>query len=417
MNFLAKYKWIIAAMLITWASFAVFKIFIENSDVRIISKMVTKKPLPILKYGFNIRDYKTEISKVGNDDVFGSIMAKYGFSGNTIHRMIEAADASLNLKKIIKGNEYVFLSESKTDSFIPRYFIYEKNLMEYGVFEFYGRDSFKFQLKIRPQKVVERSIAAKIEGSLFETLNKYKVHDEMAVKMADIFKWSIDFYKIQKDDEFKIIFKERYVEGKSIGIDSVLAVYFRHKGADNYAYYFPKTNAYYKPDGKELKNMFLKAPLKFDRISSRFTRQRFHPVQKVWKAHLGTDFAAPKGTPIMATADGVVQEARFKVFNGNFVKIKHNATYTTQYLHMSRIGKGMRPGVRVSQGQVIGYVGATGLASGPHVCYRFWKNGVQVDALKQNVTINRALDRKYLAEFALIIQPLQSRLEGMAMGE
>ncbi|MBK7956789.1 MAG: M23 family metallopeptidase [Bacteroidetes bacterium] len=163
--------------------------------------------------------------------------------------------------------------------------------------------------------------------------------------------------------------------------------------------------------------MFLKAPLKFDRISSRFTRQRFHPVQKVWKAHLGTDFAAPKGTPIMATADGVVQEARFKVFNGNFVKIKHNATYTTQYLHMSRIGKGMRPGARVSQGQVIGYVGATGLASGPHVCYRFWKNGVQVDALKQNVTINKALDRKYLAEFAHIIQPLQSRLEGMAMGE
>ncbi|MBK7956790.1 MAG: hypothetical protein IPK03_00920 [Bacteroidetes bacterium] len=198
--------------------------------MRIISKMVTKKPLPILKYGFNIRDYKTEISKVGNDDVFGSIMAKYGFSGNTIHRMIEAADESLNLKKIIKGNEYVFLSESKTDSFIPRYFIYEKNLMEYGVFEFYGRDSFKFQLKVRPQKVMERSIAAKIEGSLFETLNKYNVHDEMAVKMADIFKWSIDFYKIQKDDEFKIIFKERYVDGKSIGIDSVLAVYFRHKG-------------------------------------------------------------------------------------------------------------------------------------------------------------------------------------------
>jgi murein DD-endopeptidase MepM/ murein hydrolase activator NlpD len=387
----------------------------ENTSLPFITHTATRQELPIIKYGFNIRDYKAEIHKIGNDDVFGSIMDKYGFSHQSIDKMLKASDSSINLAKVIKGNEYILLSKKGVDSLNPTYFIYQKSDLEYGYFTFYSKDSFEYTHKIRPKRVEERMVASKIDGSLFETLDKNNVNDAMAMKMADVFKWSIDFYKVQKDDGFKIIFKERFVEDKSIGIDTISAILFMHKGTEHIAIYYPPTEAYYKEDGSELKNFFLKAPIKFDRISSRYTKSRFHPVQKRWKAHLGTDFAAPTGTPIHSTAAGVVLEAKRSVFNGNYVKVKHDKTYTTQYLHMSKIGKGMRPGARVDQGQVIGYVGSTGLASGPHVCYRFWKNGTQVDALKQEVSIHQPIDKRHKTSFDKIAKEVLKRLQGMEM--
>jgi murein DD-endopeptidase MepM/ murein hydrolase activator NlpD len=160
-----------------------------------------------------------------------------------------------------------------------------------------------------------------------------------------------------------------------------------------------------------MKRMFLKAPVKFSRISSRFNLKRFHPVTKSVKAHLGTDYAAPYGTPILATADGVVEDARFKQYNGNYVKIRHSGQYKTQYLHMSKIAKGIRPGSRVKQGDVIGYVGSTGLATGPHVCYRFWKDGKQVDPLKQKLTFEEPLPAKYKTAFLATTQRTKTSLD------
>ena len=184
-------------------------------------------------------------------------------------------------------------------------------------------------------------------------------------------------------------------------------------------YYFPfspdgSTNKqqFFDEEGKTLKNFFLKAPLKFVNITSRYTRSRFHPVQKIWKAHNGTDYAAPTGTPIMTTAAGVVEQAGYTTGNGNFVKVKHDRTYSTQYLHMSKIV--VRRGQRVTQGQVIGKVGSTGLATGPHVCYRFWKNGVQVDALRLKLPTSTPMDSKYKQKYLEYMKPLKRTLDSVA---
>src|SRR5690606_8324805 len=181
----------------------------------------------------------------------------------------------------------------------------------------------------------------------------------------------------------------------------IISAAFSHNGKEFQAYYFKPDDhsegGYYDENGNSLKRSFLKAPLKFVRISSRYSKRRLHPVQKVWKAHLGTDFAAPTGTPIVSTGDGVVVESQFTRSNGNYVKVKHNNTYTTQYLHMSR--RAVKRGQRVKQGEVIGYVGSTGLATGPHVCYRFWKNGKQVDPLRLNIKMAAPLPEKYKDAF------------------
>jgi murein DD-endopeptidase MepM/ murein hydrolase activator NlpD len=239
--------------------------------------------------------------------------------------------------------------------------------------------------------------------------------------MADIFSCAIDFYRLQKGDYFKIIYDEDFVEGESVGVGEIQACIFNSGGKDNYAFYYEKDKAhegeYYDERGESMKRQFLKAPLKFFRISSKFAGRRFHPVTKVWKAHLGTDYAAAYGTPIMATADGIVEDAQFKVYNGNYVKIRHNGQYKTQYLHMSKIAKGVKRGSRVSQGQVIGYVGSTGLATGPHVCYRFWKDGQQVDPFKQKGAISEPLPAKYKNQYLNQIASLKSALDRINVAE
>lgn len=395
--------------------FGVFYLLKKNKhEIRkLTAKEGVRVQIPLMFNGFDLRQYHAHVAKIDKNDVLTTVLAPLGLPPQTINKMVDLKDTSFSLKKIIVGNKYALLSKKNTDTPVPLHFIYNINDLEYAVYTFINKDSVTFSKITRPQKTVERMIGSKIQGSLYETLDKFGVHDEMTTRLAEIFKWSVDFYKIQKDDEVKIIFTERYVEDKPIGIDLIKAIYLKHKGKDYYAIYFPSTQAYYKEDGMELKNLFLKAPVKFSRISSKFSKARFHPVSKIWKAHLGTDYAAPAGTPIISTADGVVLEAKYKVFNGNYVKVKHNQKYMTQYLHMSRIAKGIRPGVRVNQGQVIGYVGATGLATGPHVCYRFWKDGVQVNALKQDLVLSKPLDRRYKNAFMEIVRQFKPQLDSI----
>jgi murein DD-endopeptidase MepM/ murein hydrolase activator NlpD len=207
---------------------------------------------------------------------------------------------------------------------------------------------------------------------------------QLVNKLADIYAWRLDLNRIQPGDQFKLIFEEKQVNGITISYGALKAAFFEHNGQPLYAIGFDQGNGmgYFDQDGKSFKKAFLKEPLEYSRVSSRFNLNRFHPVQKRFKAHLGTDFAAPRGTPIRSVGDGVIVEAAYTSGNGYYVKIKHNQTYTTQYLHLSKFAKGIRPGKRVLQEQTIGYVGSTGLATGPHLCYRLWKNGKQVDALR-----------------------------------
>jgi murein DD-endopeptidase MepM/ murein hydrolase activator NlpD len=200
-------------------------------------------------------------------------------------------------------------------------------------------------------------------------------------------------------------------------VDSLKCSFFEYKGKLIYAFPFSQVATsnkleYFDEEGKALKNFFLKAPLKFVNITSRYSKNRFHPVQQIWKAHKGTDYAAPHGAPIMTTASGVVEQTGFTAGNGNFVKVKHNNTYSTQYLHMSKIIA--RRGQRVNQGDIIGKVGSTGLATGPHVCYRFWKNGVQVDALRLKLPNSEPMSKNNLPRFMKQMAPLKKELDRVA---
>ena len=250
-------------------------------------------------------------------------------------------------------------------------------------------------------EIRKKSVAGIINASLYMTLKEQGVTPLLTYELADLFAWQIDFHRIQKGDRFKVIYEEKYVNGKAVGIGKIDAAQFNHFNDDYYAFYFEQEGIgeYFDDEAGSLRKAFLKAPVKYSRISSKYSPKRFHPVQKRMKAHLGTDYAAPTGTPIMAVGDGVVKEARRKKYNGKYVKIKHNGTYSTQYLHMSKIANGMKPGRKVRQGEIIGYVGSTGLATGPHVCFRFWKNGRQVDHLKQKFPPSKPVEQKYMVEY------------------
>jgi murein DD-endopeptidase MepM/ murein hydrolase activator NlpD len=253
----------------------------------------------------------------------------------------------------------------------------------------------------------------KITTSLSEAVENLGVSPRVSIQLSEIYAWTIDFFKIQKGDAFNVYYENNYIDGEYIGIGNILAAEFIHKDKSFYAFYY-KANKnfgeYFDEEGRTLRKAFLKAPLDFYRISSRYSKNRKHPVTGKWKGHFGTDYAAPRGTPIMSTANGTVQVAGRTRNNGNYVKIRHNGTYTTQYLHMSKIKPGIRKGVYVKQGETIGYVGSTGLATGPHVCYRFWKNGKQVDPYMQKLPPGDPIKESNKKEYFIVKDSLMNIL-------
>ena len=331
-------------------------------------------------FGLSTQGYIVEEHTVQKGEFLSTILQRYKIDLARISEVADKAKNIFDVRKISVGRPYTILvnASGKAD-----YFIYQPNKIDYVI---YGLND---QIEVRTGKndvITEvHTVAGVINNSLYQTLDEHSVSPDLAVQLADIYGWAVNFYRINKGDWFKITYERKEVDGELVGAGKILSAIFSHHGKEYQAHYFKAEGAdkgaYYDQDGKSLRRAFLKAPLKYSRISSRFTMRRFHPVQRVWKAHLGTDFAAPKGTPIIATGSGVVIASAFDRANGNYVKIKHDHTYTTQYLHMSK--RAVKNGDRVAQGEVIGYVGSTGLATGPHVCYRFWKNGKQVDALAQ----------------------------------
>jgi murein DD-endopeptidase MepM/ murein hydrolase activator NlpD len=274
------------------------------------------------------------------------------------------------------------------------------------------QDSLHIYTEEREMQTVERMLTGSIESSLYMAMAEAGCSPGFINDFADIYSWKINFASIQRGDKFKLIFDEYLLEGKPVGYGKVKAALFEHKGKPIYAFYHgeDKQAGYYDQFGKSLQKAFLKEPLEYSRISSRFSMKRFHPVQRRFKAHLGTDFAAPHGTPIRSVGQGVVIEAGHSHGNGKYVKIKHDETYTTQYLHMSRFAKGIKKGAKVTLGQTIGYVGSTGLASGPHLCYRFWKNGKQVDVLNEKLPLAKSIDQDEQAQFEKLCEKMMARL-------
>lgn len=291
------------------------------------------------------------------------------------------------------------------------HFIYRPNPIDFVVIDF--RDSVKVYWDQREIEIVERELVGDIQTSLYVDMLAEGGDVQLVNDLVEVFNWQVDFFGLQKGDEYKIIYDEHLVEGEVVGVGEIKAAYFKHKGEAFYAFRYDQGEGpdYFDHNGISLRREFLKAPLTFTRISSRYTGRRYHPVQKRYKAHLGTDYAAPRGTPIFAAADGKVTHAQYHKYNGNYVKISHNGNIATQYLHMSKIARGIRRGTKVKRGQTIGYVGSTGLASGPHLCYRFWKNGRQVDALKVNLPPSSPIMEENLMEFDSLQSVLSHRLD------
>lgn len=294
-----------------------------------------------------------------------------------------------------------------------RYFIYEPNDTEYIVYDLQG--DLQVSRNKRKIETIERELAGEIRGSLYESMLAAGGTAQLVDMFADIYGWRLNLNHIQPGDKFKLIFEEKQIDGKAIGYGKLKGAYFEHKGVPLYGIGFDQGNgtSYFDQEGKSLKKAFLKEPLEYSRISSRFSKRRFHPVQKRYKPHLGTDFAAPRGTPIRSVGEGVVVESAYSRGNGYYVKIKHNRKYSTQYLHMSRFAKGIRRGTRVTQGQTIGYVGSTGLATGPHLCFRFWENGRQVDILRVKLPAAEPVKKKFMATFSAAREAMMKRLEAL----
>ena len=382
---------------------------------RSFSESFNLKIEPKKIYGISLGEYSANKYLVKKDEAFGNVMDNLGIPYRRVLRLLEISKKEFDPRMWRYGDKY-WVFKRLDSSKVADYFIYESSDTEYVLFHL--QDSLYVKKVIRPTKISNRVVSGIIESSLYETLSEQNVSPAIAVRLSEVYAWTIDFFRIQKGDRFEVIFEERYVDDTLfVGTGRILGARFVHFGKEFYSFYFEDDKSgirdFYSEKGEGLKRMFLKAPLEFARITSRYTKKRFHPVQKRWKAHLGTDYAAPRGTPILATASGTVIASTYNRSNGNYVKIRHNGTYTTQYLHMTKRAKGIRKGVYVEQGQVIGYVGSTGLATGPHVCYRFWKNGKQVDPLKEPLKRTEPLPRELWKDFEKTIEPVKYKLDSI----
>lgn len=381
-------------------------------------KVETKISMPKTKkveFGFNYADFNVVQDTIKQGDSFGSIIQGQNIGNKQVYDIVEQVKDSFNVRTIRYNKPYTILrSKNKTNKL--QVFIYQPDALTYYIIDFHDSIANAYK-KEKPVTLKQKMIGGVLKSSLSETLGNNSVEAALANRITKVFSWSIDFFKLKKGDRYGLIFTERFINGRTYdGVEELQAAFFEYKGKIIYAFPFQKDTTsgkieYYDDQGKTLKNFFLKTPIKFSRITSKFTMNRFHPVQHRWKAHKGTDYAAPTGTPISTTASGVVEQTGYTAGNGNFVKVKHNGTYSTQYLHMSRIL--VRRGQRVTQGQKIGLVGSTGLASGPHVCYRFWKNGIQVDALRLNLPTGESLAGNDRERFLKEMEPLKAQLDSI----
>jgi murein DD-endopeptidase MepM/ murein hydrolase activator NlpD len=349
--------------------------------------------------------------KVKRNQFLADILKEYNVPVKLINQVSALPRDVFDVRKIVPNKKFTVIC-SPDSVRTPKAFVYEPNAIDYIVLWF--GEGLTVDACQREVTVVEKTISGVVNSSLSQTINEMGISHELTNKFVDIFAWQVDFQRLQRGDQFKLIYEELQVEGQPIGIRQINGIYFNHFGNGYYAIPYDQGNGldYFDEEGNSLRKALLKYPIEFTRISSRYSGRRFHPVQKIYKPHLGTDFAAPTGTPIRSVGDGIVLEAGYKSNNGNYVKIRHNATYTTQYLHMSKIAPGVKPGTRVRQSQWIGNVGSTGLATGPHVCYRFWKNGVQVDALRVELPPSEPIIEEHKQMFSVrreeVIRQLQA---------
>ncbi|MCO6490630.1 MAG: peptidoglycan DD-metalloendopeptidase family protein [Phaeodactylibacter sp.] len=365
--------------------------------------------VPTIKYGFAIDTFQVLDRAIQPGQFLADILLAQQVDYPSIERIVANSADVFDVRHLRVGKPYTILTKDSTQQ--AEYLIYEPNVFEYIVFELRGDNTVDRHQREVTTEV--RSAAGTLETSLWNAIVGQGLSYDLAAKMEDALQWSIDFHHLQKNDEFKLVYDQQFIEGEAVGIGQVHAAYYKTGNNEYHAIYYDngKTDGYYDLEGRPMKRGFLKSPVKYSRISSYYNLNRFHPILKRVRPHYGTDYAAPYGTPIYAVGDGYILKASYTKGNGNFVKIRHDGDYQTQYLHMQKFAQGIKPGAHVKQGQVIGYVGSTGLATGPHVCFRFWKNGKQVNHLNLKFPPAKPLPEEDMPRFTELRNQYLSLLE------
>jgi len=345
------------------------------------TSIVQKSAPPNLLYGIPVDSFDIVPGHVKPNGFLSDILIKHGVSMQAIDQVTKNSRAVFDVRNIRSGNNYILFCD-KDSMARARYLVYEHDLSTFYVF------SFNDSLNITPfRKEINSEIrysSCTIETSLWDALKAGGLHPELSDKLSVIFAWTVDFFGLQKGDNFKVIYEELFIDNESLGIWKIYGAQFNRSGYSISAIPFIQNGkeTFFDAEGKSLRKAFLKAPLKFSRISSRFSSNRMHPILRILRAHFGVDYAAPLGTPVHAIGDGRIISATNEGASGRMVKIQHNSVYSTAYLHLSRFGEGISAGKMVKQDDIIGYVGNSGLSTGPHLDFRFYRNGSPIDPLK-----------------------------------
>ncbi len=389
----------------------------ETTKDDFVDEVVEQVEVPVvLEYGYVLNDYNVIRDTIRSGDTFGAILDAHGVSQEKILEVATKFKDSFDVRRIVVGKPYVLLN-SKDSTNITQVFIYEKNKVDYAVVDL--RETISSYTASKPVSFKEKSASGIITNSLSQTMEDQNLSPYMTDRLANIYAWTVNFFHLQPGDRFKVVYTEKFINDTiPAGLADIKAAYFEHRGKPLYAFNYEsdtinRLTDFYDENADNLRRAFLKAPVKFSRISSRYNlSRRIKYYGYKLRPHKGTDFAAPIGTPILATADGVVSKSERRGGNGNYVKIRHNGTYDTQYLHMKSRNVGV--GEFVRQGDVIGWVGMTGNSGGPHVCYRFWKNGKQVDPFKEDLPLSKPLPEELQEGYLAFMSPLKDQLDCIA---
>ncbi|VXB38055.1 M23 family metallopeptidase [Maribacter litoralis] len=372
-----------------------------------------EKPVLNERFGFNLDEFHVKLDTIKYGDSFGELMQQHKVDYLKVAAISENFRDTFDVRKIRVGKPYVIL-QSKDTMAQAQVFIYENDPINYTVVDL--RDTVKVYKEKNKVKYVQREVSGIIESSLSEAILQQGVDYNVTHNLANVYAWTIDFSRLQKNDKFKIIYNEKYINDTVYaGAEPIEAAYFQHNGKPIYAFAYENDSLrslvdYFDENANNLRRTFLRMPVEYGRLSSRYNlKRRIKYYGYKIRPHKGTDYAAPIGTPIMATADGTVVESTRRGGNGKYVKIRHNGTYSTQYLHMK--AQKVKKGEFVRQGDVIGWIGMTGNTGGPHVCYRFWKNGRQVDPLKEELPQAEPLHDSLKEEYFAYISTYKEQLD------
>jgi murein DD-endopeptidase MepM/ murein hydrolase activator NlpD len=366
-------------------------------------------PPPAMAYGIRMDSMNIVYGSVSNNQNLSALLSAYVPDG-TIDQIAKNTREIFDVRKIKAGNRFARVFSKDT---LKRtlFFIYEINPIDFVVYDL--RDSLKVYKNKKKVTRLIKTASGTITSSLWNCFVENKLDVNLGLALSDVYAWTVDFYGLQKGDNFKVIYEELFVDNKMIGIDRILASKFQTNGKDFYAYHFEQQGkgAYFDENGISLQRSFLKAPLTFSRISSRFSRSRMHPILRIARPHFGVDYSAPRGTPVVSLGDGNVKEVGFHGGFGRFISIHHNSVYTTTYAHLSGYAKGLKPGNHVQQGQVIGYVGSSGLSTGPHLDFRVYKNGSPTDPLKLESPPSKPVEAKDMQRFMQLVAKMNTELK------